>query len=171
MIFEKIVKKFSTILYVQIWENRIKVTDIVSGNIYDEKPLIATQKNNKGEVIVIAVGNSAELIECDLQTVITNPFSHPRTLLSNFMAAEKVLQHIIHTLLKNKFFSPSPLTVIHPMEKIDGGITQIEFQALRELAFGAGSREVVVYYGSELNVNNFNYEEIKKNERQPSMHT
>lgn len=167
VLLEKFINNKSPIFYVQIWENRIKVTEINSGNVYDEKPLIATKINNKGEEIVYAVGNSAETKE-ELHVKIINPFSHPRTLISNFVAAEKVLQHIIRLLVKRKFFMLSPVTVIHPMEKIDGGITQIEFRAFKELALGAGSREVVVHHGAELNIFNFDYQKIKKNEKDPS---
>lgn len=164
--FNKIFNNLSPVVYVQIWENRIKATEITSGNIYDEKPFIAIKKNDKGEEIVTCVGNNAELLKNELDTKIINPFSHPRALISNFVAAEKVLQHIIHTLSKHKFLAASPLTVIHPMEKLEGGLTQIELRAFKELALGAGSRESVVYQGSELNIYNFNYEDIKKKEEE-----
>ena len=161
--FNKIFNNLSPTVYIQIWENRVKATEITSGNIYDEKPLIALKKNSKGEEIVVAVGNSAEFSKNELDTKIINPFSHPRVLISNFVVAEKVLQHIIHTLLKHKFLATSPLAVVHPMEKLEGGLTQVELRAFKELALGAGSRESVVYQGSELNTYNFNYEDIKKN--------
>jgi rod shape-determining protein MreB and related proteins len=162
--FEKIIKKTNTVLYIQIWENRIKVTNISSGKVYDEKPLIAIQKNNKGEEVVVGVGNSVELIDSESQTIIINPFSHSRTLLSNFVLAEKILQYIFEKLLKQQFLLLSPLAVVHPMEKIDDGITQVEFRAFKELALGAGARESVVCEGSELSIENFDYEKIKKEE-------
>ncbi len=160
--FKKIFNNLSPVFYIQIWENRIKATEITSGNTYDEKPFIAIKKNSKGEKIVTAIGSSAELLKNELNTKVINPFSHPRTLFSNFEAAEKILQHIIHTLSKHKFLTPSPLTVIHPMEKLEGGLTQIEHRAFQELALGAGSRESLVYQGSELNIYNFDYNDIKK---------
>lgn len=162
--FNQIFNNLSPVIYVQIWENRIKATEITSGNIYDEKPFIAIKKNSQGKELISAVGNSAELLKNEFDTKIINPFSHPRTLISDFMAAEKILQHIIYTLSKRKFFTVSPLTIIHPMEKLDGGLTQIELRAFKELALGAGSRESVIYQGIELNIYNLNFEEIKKNE-------
>ncbi len=165
--FEAIINKFSAVLYVQIWENRIKVTDIGSGNTYEEKPLLAIQKNNKNEEMVIAVGNSVESIESELQVKIIKPFSHPRTLLSDFVSAQKMIQHTVYQLVKKPFFSFSPLIVIHPMEKMEGGITQIEFRAFKELALAAGARESVIYQGAELSIYNFDYEYIKQNEKEP----
>ncbi|MEN8250725.1 MAG: rod shape-determining protein [Bacteroidota bacterium] len=163
----KIFNNLSPIFYLQIWENRIKVTEITSNKIFDESPLIAIKKNDKGEETVTAVGNNVKLMQNELDIEVINPFSHPRTLISNFMAAEKVLQYIIKTLSKHKLLAAPPLTVIHPMEKLDGGMTQIEFRAFKELALGAGSREAVVYDGPELNVYDFNFIDIKKKEKVP----
>ncbi len=161
--FNKIFNNLSLTIYVQIWANRIKATEINSGNIYDEKPFIAIKKNTKGEEIVTVIGSSAELLNNDSGIKVINHFSHPRTLISNFVAAQKLLQYIIHSLSKQKFLLFSPLIVIHPMEKLEGGLTQIEFRAFKELALGAGSRESVVYLGPELSIYNFDYDDIKKN--------
>ncbi len=48
------------------------------------------------------------------------------------------------------------------MEKLEGGLTQIEFRAFKEQALGAGSRDSVVYLGPELSIYNFDYDDIKK---------
>ena len=40
--------------------------------------------------------------------------------------------------------------VIHPMERIEGGLSQIEERALRELAIGAGASRVAVWVGDAL---------------------
>ncbi|MCU7833676.1 MAG: rod shape-determining protein [gamma proteobacterium symbiont of Taylorina sp.] len=149
---ENILKKYSSIFYVQIWEHKIKVTETNSGNTFDEKPLIAFETTSKGQIIASAVGNSAELKEGTPNTKVINPFSHPRTLISNFSAAEKILQNIFSALPQGKFKLALPVAVIHPMEKIDGGLTQIEFRAFKELLLGAGCREAVIYQGAELNI-------------------
>ena len=36
------------------------------------------------------------------------------------------------------------------MEKLEGGLTQIEKRAFRELAFGAGASEIYLYSGTPL---------------------
>jgi rod shape-determining protein MreB len=51
------------------------------------------------------------------------------------------------------------------MEKTEGGLTIIEKKAFRELALGAGARDVVLKVGAPINLNNFNFETLKKNER------
>lgn len=69
---KNILNKYSSIFYIQIWEYKIKVTEINSGNIYDEKPLIAFEKNNKSQEVVSSIGNSAELKEGSPNTQVSN---------------------------------------------------------------------------------------------------
>ena len=157
-----ILNKFRTTLYVQIWENRIKVSSIESRNGYDEKPLVAVESDKKGNKVIAAIGNQASSFVFKNDGVVINPFSHPRVLFSDFEIAEKLLQHIIHTLNERKFFAPSPLLVIHPMEKTEGGLTMIEKRAFKELGFGVGARDVVVFVGKELSIYDFNFDDIKE---------
>lgn len=156
---EKILPKLSTTLYVQIWENRIKVTDINTGKIFDEKPLLAIEVTDKGQSAV-AVGNDASMAVGD-NIKVTNPFSHPRVLIADFTMGEKLLQNIFQILHHKKWLAASPLVVIHPMEKLEGGLTMVEHRVLLELAAGAGAREVTVYTGSELPIHDFEFETIK----------
>ena len=78
-----IIDKLDTTLYVQIWENRIKATNISTGKIFDEKPLMAITLNSKGQKQIEAIGNNASLATGDNVETI-NPFSHERSLFSNF---------------------------------------------------------------------------------------
>ncbi len=151
------INKFGTTLYVQIWENRIKVTDINTSRVFDEKPLVQIETNKKGIKEVTAIGNSASF-----NTV--NPFSHPRVLFADFFVAEVLLKRIFKQLVDKKLFSPAPAIVIHPMEKIEGGLTMIEIRAFMELAHGAGARGSVVHQGAELQPSLINFEELAKRE-------
>ncbi len=150
-------------LYVQIWENRIKVTDVGDNRIYDEAPLVAIGDNQKGERIVLAIGNSASSATGEKVQVV-NPFSHPRVLLSDFTVAEKLLQHVFRQMQIRRFLAPIISVVIHPMEKIEGGLTQVEMRAFRELALNAGAREVVIHEGIELPTYDINFESLRKAE-------
>ncbi|MFW5426933.1 MAG: rod shape-determining protein [Methylophagaceae bacterium] len=156
---ERFLSKLSTTLYVQIWENRIKVTDINTGKVFDEKPFLAFETTDKGRD-VIAVGNNSSMVTGSNITII-NPFSHPRVLIADFTIGEKILQHIFQTLHHKKLIAAAPLVAIHPMEKLEGGLTMIEHRVLLELASGAGARDVSVYTGSQLSIHDFNFEKIK----------
>lgn len=157
----QIINKFGTSIYAQIWEDRIKLTDLSTKKVFDEKPLLAIERNKNNKAIVVSIGNAAELASGN-NIEIKNPFSHPRVLFADFPAGEKVLQYGVRTLLGNKAFSPAPAIIIHPMEKTEGGLTMIEVRAFRELAFGAGARDAVVYQGRELSVHEINFKSIKE---------
>jgi len=156
-----LINKFSTTIYVQIWENRIKVTDTQTGEVYDEAPLVAIETNSKGQKIISAVGNEVKSMVPSSEIQIINPFSHPRALLNDFLVAEKLLQHAFHLLFCKKTLSPAPLVVMQPMEKIEGGLTMIERKAFTEMALGAGAREVALHQGSELSVSNIDFKKVK----------
>jgi len=79
-----------------------------------------------------------------------NPgFSHQRMLVGNFTAAQECLKA---TLSEARGSGLAFLTsvVIHPLEKIDGGLSQVEERLLHELAVGAGASKVFVWVGAPL---------------------
>lgn len=165
---KKFINSFGTTMYVQIWEKRIKVTNIKTGKLYDEAPLAAVETINKGKKTITAVGNNAALVMGKNIEVI-NPFSHPRVLFSDFHVAEKLLQNIFKLLTGEKILTLAPAVVIHPMEKTEGGLTMIEERAFRELALGAGARDVVVYQGPALPIHGFDYEVIKAMDKESAI--
>lgn len=148
-----IINKFGTVLYVQIWENRIKVVDINSSAIFDEKPCVDLKQKRNGKYKVLAIGNKASN-NCN------NPFSHPRVIFSEFHVGEILLQEIIKNIMPKGIFSPSPAIIIQPMEKIEGGLTMIEIRAFKEMGYGAGGRAVVVYEGKPLDPQSINFSEL-----------
>jgi len=154
---KNILDRFGTVLYVQIWEKRVKVTDITTKIVFDEKALVAV-KNENGKKSIEAVGNNVTVVS-NGNISVSEPFSHERLLLSNFTLAEILLQYIFNTLIKRKIFV-GPKVVIHPMEKTEGGLGQIEIRAFRDLAIGAGARDVKIHQGKELSILNFNYESL-----------
>ncbi|MGJ8694622.1 MAG: rod shape-determining protein MreB [Thalassotalea sp.] len=147
---------FKITLYAQIWENRIKVVNVETGQIFDEKPHLQVSKTTKGNSEAVAFGNS-------VYRDITNPFSHPRVLLANFFCAEKLLNHIISLISSKMWLYGKPDIIIHPREKLEGGLTQVEIRAFKELGEGAGAVESFIYLGEqELNISDTNFEQIKK---------
>ena len=150
------INKFGSTLYVQIWENRIRVVDVETKDVFDEKPLLQVETRKNGAKDVTAFGNKAYLNPL-------NPFSHPRALLNDFFIGERLLQEIVKKLVGKKFISPA--IIIHPMEKTEGGLTMIEIRAFREMALGAGARDVAIYQGkSTLEASAINFEDMVKQE-------
>jgi rod shape-determining protein MreB and related proteins len=136
---------------IRIKRNQISVTDVATGRKWEDEPLIALSKkgNNK---IISAIGAAARETGDDL----INPFDHPRVLVADFVLGEKLLQHGFQMVSCGFFvvpgikWTPSPTVVIHVLEELEGGISQIESRALMEMAHGASAREVHIWNASEL---------------------
>ena len=85
------------------------------------------------------------------RTVIAQKaFSTRRLLVGQFAEAEEALKNGLKELYKDKWFAPSPVAIVHPMEKIEGGLSQVESRVLRELALAAGARDASLWVGGEL---------------------
>ena len=162
----KLIDRFGTTFYVQVWENRLKITDARTGSKFDEKPLMAVKTEANGKKNVLAVGNAAESYRGTPNTEVLNPFSHSRQLLCDFIAASALLQAALRQLFKGKLFSPRPAICIHPMEKCEGGLTAVERRGFRELCLSAGARDVKIYEGPELTARGLVFDSIKEDESQ-----
>ncbi len=77
------------------------------------------------------------------------PYSHPRAIIGNFTIAEETLRKGIKDLQRGRFILRT-LAVIHPRERIEGGITQVEETCLREVGIGARANKVIVWSGTTL---------------------
>lgn len=155
----RIFSRFATVLYVQIWENRIKVTDVSNKESFDDRPIVIIQTANNGAKIISGIGkNAGQALKSN--EVAVNPFSHPRVLFSDFYVGEKLLQHAFKHLSNIKSLRPRPRVIVHPMEKTEGGLTMIENRAFRELAMGAGAIEVKIYTGNSLSIATLDFDKI-----------
>ena len=157
-LFNLIRSYFSKDLLIELSESRISVKEFSNQSSFEIEPYIAIENTNKGDVIK-AIGVEAKSIVAP-NTKVLNPFQHTRSFIADFMCAEKVLQHCVYSIHKSRLRS-APRIVIHQLEKTDGGLTDIEDRVLRELALGAGAREVVIYLGPRLNTKIETYEKIK----------
>ncbi len=67
------------------------------------------------------------------------PFSIPRAVLAKFNESEELARAILREMgLIRKYLSPTFKIVIQQMEKMEGGLTDIEKRAMRDLAEQAG---------------------------------
>lgn len=167
-------RQFTTMVYVQLWQERLRVVDVTTGNEYDQRPYIclvrsaaqssaaATKKVSvPTKINIYAIGNAAYQRSGDARFNTSNPFLHPRLLVKNFCLAEKVLQHAIQQVCRRRFMCASPVVIIQPMEKLEGGVTDVEARLYSELALGAGARVVHLHVGDELNTQNFDLASVQ----------
>lgn len=157
--FSNVIKRFSPVLYVQIWEERLKVTDVVTKASFDDSPIVVIQTNEKGKKIISGIGKTAAQTVTENEVAV-NPFSHPRALLADFYVAEKLLQHAVSSLSRIPHIRPRPKVIVHPMEKTEGGLTAIEKRAYQELAIGAGAIESKIHLGAPLVLSEFQFDEL-----------
>lgn len=138
------------IVYIRIASDRI-IMQSNDGLHWEAAPDVGIKANGKDEVIAVIKDGGTSYRDAASVSRWVNPFSHPRTIFADFMVGEKLIQHGLLTMLGNRFIGGSPaLGIIHPLEKLEGGLTEIERRALRELGLGAGFRECRVYTGPEI---------------------
>lgn len=155
--------------YAQLWSDRIRISCTQSARVFDDQPLLII-RSEKSKKIVMAVGRHAaqlyqqeqlqkqrseqrneqpnEKPEPDLTLV--NPLDHPRLLIADFAYAEKLLRYAIYRVYEKSVLPRSPVLIIQPMEKTEGGINEIERRMYTELGLGAGARKVYVHDGAPL---------------------
>jgi len=129
-------------VYVGIRRKELIVRHLGTGESVCWPAAIATDVTG---VRVTALGREATARAGDQ---IHWPFNHPRTLVDNFQLAEKLLQGAFREVSGKSFLRSSPAVVMHSLETWEGGLTAIEWRVLRELAYGAGAREVYLWQGS-----------------------
>jgi actin-like ATPase involved in cell morphogenesis len=83
--------------------------------------------------------------------VAQTPFTTTRLLVGQFVVAQNTLKEALKQVSKESLFAVSPYIVIHPLEMVEGGLSEIEERIFREVAIGAGASKVVVWFGHELN--------------------
>lgn len=144
-------KSLLPVFYVQLSPSEISVLNVNAGARFSDVPEIALAQGNRA--VVLAVGRDARQAAGQPGVVLASPFGHPRSLVSDFVLAELIIKHCVaqvaDTGLK-RLVAPSPRMVIHPLGEPEGGYTQVEIRALRELGIAAGAALVTVWQGPRL---------------------
>jgi hypothetical protein len=77
-------------------------------------------------------------------------FTTERLLVGKFSTAEPILRKLVKGVLPKGLFTKRPMVVIQPIEKIEGGLSEVEERIFKELALGAGAIKVALHVGDEL---------------------
>lgn len=128
--------------YLRISRDRVLIRNVSTGEVVEVAPKLGLD----GSDVVLSVGDPVS--PGAVRTL--NPFQHPRVLVNNFTGGEKIVQYAIRKLAGTRLIAPSPIVVVHPDVELEGGLTQIEARALREMVEGAGARKVYLHYGRQL---------------------
>ncbi len=140
------VKKMNAPLYLQVWENKLRLTDMRTGRSVELNPVVALKQRGAGQKIV-EIGGGAERYEGREGYELCRPFADPARFVANMEIAEKVVQYLFKELGARKI--RKPLLIVHPMGQYKNWVSSMEQQFFTELGFSAGARDVVVYAGEE----------------------
>ncbi|WP_227469523.1 MULTISPECIES: rod shape-determining protein [Delftia] len=139
---------FLPLIYVQISPERLTLTNPKTGQTLSEVPELALSPPPRRRIL--AAGPQARLAAASEPAEVVNPFAHPRSLISDFVLAEHLLKYQLRRLQAGGWLAASPHIVIHPLGDPEGGFTQVELRALRELGSAAGASKVNVWTGRPL---------------------
>ncbi len=139
---------FKQTLYVQISPNRLTVRNPKQGVTISEVPEIAVAQTPKPKIL--GVGAEARAHSATPSVEISNPFAHPRSMVSDFTLGQLVLKAFLTRIKPKSLLAASPTVIMHLMCDPAGGFTQVEVRAFHEMALGAGASKVTVWQGPQL---------------------
>lgn len=135
-------------IYIRISPEQIILRNVKTGEQIAEPPELAIGVGRKSKIL--AVGAKARNAAALAGGKVVNPFSHPRSLVSDFTVAEQLIKELLRRLSHRSLLSFAPAVVMHPLGDPAGGFTQVEARAFHEMALGAGASRVMVWSGREL---------------------
>lgn len=146
----RLLASLQPLLCIQLTPERVIVRNLRTGTTLNEVAELALGAPGR-KPAVLGVGAQARAAAAAIPgTRLIRPFAHPRTLVSDFLSAELLLQTMLKQALGKGLLAVSPSVVMHPMGSPEGGFTAVELRAFRELALGAGAARVQVWTGRPL---------------------
>lgn len=133
---------------LQLWRDRVELRDMRSGETLIEAPVVVLHEQ-QGKVVFVAAGREAQTMALEQGMRRMCFTDHPRVLIGDFALAEKYLQWLLKKAGGARLMPSSPRVVMQQRDCLEGGLTEVELRVLRELALGAGAREVLVLEGAE----------------------
>ena len=85
----------------------------------------------------------------EIQLAPEHPFTTTRMLVGDFTSADHAMKKALAQVGANSFLA-SARVLLHPLEMIEGGLSEIESRILMELAIGSGAKKAIVHVGPEL---------------------
>ena len=133
---------------LQLWRDRFELRDLHSGAVISEPPVVVLG-DQAGKVVFAAAGREAQTMALTEGMRRISVTDHPRVLVGDFSLTEKYLQWLLRKAGAGRLMPSAPRLVMQQQDCLEGGLTEVELRMLRELALGAGAREVLVLEGEE----------------------
>ncbi len=141
---------FSPLVYIQISPNLLTLKNLKTGLEISEVAEIALSLPPKPKVI-LGAGAATRLASAS-EPARTHPaFRAPHGhWFLDFASAEALIRIQLQRVLGKGWLRVAPSVVMHPLGNPDGGFTQVELRAFREMALGAGASTARVWTGRPL---------------------
>lgn len=139
---------FQPVVYIQISPEQLTLRNLRTGESIVDVPEMAVAASPQPKIL--AVGTQAREAAALQAAQVLNPFAHPRSLVSDFTAAQLLLKHQLRRVVGRSLWAVSPYVVMHPLGSPLGGFTQVERRAFLELGHGAGAAVVHLWMGRPL---------------------
>jgi rod shape-determining protein MreB len=139
--FRRLRGRFSNDLSIDLGTANTLVYLPGEGIVLNEPSVVAVRRGDSGNgntSVVVAVGLEAKRMLGRTPGNITATRPLKDGVIADFHITEKMLQHFIGSVHRNRFLKPSPRVLVC----VPCGSTQVERRAIRESAMGAGAREV-----------------------------
>lgn len=136
------------IIYIRIKPDWLSVKILIKGkepSLYENTPeVVYRPKIGSPNIEILGVGKDTTVFSSLNQAAEVkrgNAFNHPRSLVKDFELASETLKYFIFKAKeKNKFFILfSPCMIIHPLDKLEGGLTSVEKVTFIDLGLQAGA--------------------------------
>ena len=91
--------------------------------------------------------NSGEIVRLSA----TKPFTSKRLLVGHFSEAQSLVREAARSIKKGILaLLIKPVILVHPMEMVKDGLSEIEEETFMTLGLAAGARKTVIHLGGEL---------------------
>lgn len=127
-------------LYIQVKRGWLSVTDLSRGTTFETHTRVAYAPLAKRfEPRPITDAELASLRrEWEDRLQVGDGFSHPRLPIGNFELAEYAFRYATRQVLQPRRGRPGRV-VVHVQEAWEGGITDVELRAFRDMSINAGA--------------------------------
>src|SRR5687767_447614 len=107
------------------------------------------------QVYIKVYSDKVEITRLDTDKTVSrtakDKFSNQRLVIANYQNAQILIRSVLQELIGKPFFSPALSIVIQQMVKLEGGLSEVEWRTLLDVAEHAGGRYVkVVMHTTEL---------------------
>ncbi|WP_435106518.1 hypothetical protein [Arhodomonas sp. AD133] len=118
-------------VYIRVRRDWLTLRDCASGRTVEDAPVVALSKGQSPTVLAIGGDAQTQASRGGKPFELVNGFEHQRVLIDDFAAAEKALQHFMKTLLPRRWLKAAPVVVVHPLEELAGGLSELEKSVLK----------------------------------------